>query len=493
LTVVRDPATGEALREVPDLDAPALGELAGAARAAQPAWAALGSAARGKVLRRMARWLLDNAEDVIASIVSETGKPYEDAQLLELGYTVSALSFWASHAARYLPERRALARSPLLAGRRLVTRYEPRGVVGVIGPWNYPLLNSFGDAIPALAAGNSVLLKPSELTPLTSLLVAEGLRACGIPDGVFAVATGGPATGAALVDVVDFVMFTGSVATGRAVAARAATRLIPCSLELGGKDALIVLAGAALERAANVAVYYAMLNGGQSCISIERVYVEAAVYDDFVARVTSKVRALRVGAPRGPGSVDVGAIISPRQLETIEAHVADALARGGRVAVGGARAGAGPGIFYEPTVLVDVDHTMRCMVEETFGPTLPIMRVADADEAVALANDSRMGLGAAVFAADSERGEAVARRIEAGAVCVDDAAVNYFALEAPMGGIKESGLGVRHGPEGIRKYCTARTILLTPRFAPRREPQMYPYTKARARLMRALLSILYRR
>src|SRR5579872_457986 len=215
---VRNPATGAQVATVPELGAAEVAELAARARAAQPAWAQLGVAGRARVLRRMARWLLDNADRVIETIVSETGKTYEDAQLLELGYTVPALSFWASHAGRYLAERRALARTPLLAGRRLVTRYEPRGLVGVIGPWNYPLLNSFGDAIPALAAGNSVVLKPSELTPLTSLFVARKLAECGLPDGVLGVATGGAATGEALVDNVDFVMFTGSTATGRIVA-----------------------------------------------------------------------------------------------------------------------------------------------------------------------------------------------------------------------------------------------------------------------------------
>ena len=489
---VRNPASGELLATVPALDAAALAALAASGRAAQPQWAALGFDERARVLRRMQRWLLDNAERVIETIVSETGKTYEDAQLLELGYAVSALSFWSRHAGDYLSERRSFARTPLIAGRRLLTRYAPRGLVGVIGPWNYPLLNSFGDAIPALAAGNSVLLKPSELTPLTSLLVAEGLRACELPDGVFAVATGGAQTGEALIDLVDFVMFTGSTATGRKVAVRAAQSLTPCSLELGGKDALIVLEGASLERAANVAVYYGMLNGGQSCVSLERVYAQASIYDEFLAKIVAKVKALRVGQPRGPGTVEVGAITSERQLEIIESHVADAVAKGATVAVGGHRQ-PGLGWYFEPTVLVDVDHTMSCMTEETFGPTLPVMRVADADQAVALVNDSRMGLGAAVFAGSLERGEAIARRLAVGAVCVNDAAVNYFALEAPMGGVKESGIGVRHGPEGIRKYCTTQTILLTPRLMLRREPQMYPNTKSSARLVRRLLQILYRR
>jgi acyl-CoA reductase-like NAD-dependent aldehyde dehydrogenase len=489
---VLNPANGALLATLPALDAAALEALAQRARAAQPDWAAAGFDARAKVLGRMQRWLLDNSARVIETIVSETGKTHEDAELLELGYTVSALSFWAHRAGGYLGERRFFARTPLLAGRRLVTRWVPRGLVGVIGPWNYPLLNSFGDAIPALAAGNSVVLKPSELTPLTSLLVAEGLRECELPDGVFAVATGAGATGEALVDLVDFVMFTGSTATGRKVAIRAAALLTPCALELGGKDALIVLEGAPLERAANVAVYYAMLNAGQSCISIERVYAQASIYDELLEKIVAKVSALRLGESRGPATVDVGAITAPRQLEIIESHIADALAKGASLALGGHRR-AGPGSYFEPTVLVDVDHTMRCMTEETFGPTLPLMRVADADEAVALVNDSPMGLGAAVFAADLEQGEALARRLEVGAVCVNDAAVNYFALEAPMGGRKQSGIGVRHGPEGIRKYCTTQTIVLTPRLMPSREPQMYPHTKAAAKLVRGLVNTLYRR
>src|SRR6202142_4374128 len=305
---VRTPASGELLASVPALDGPAVAGLARAAREEQPQWAAFGFDARAEVLTRTRHWLLANAERVIETIVSETGKTYEDAQLLELGYTVSALSFWARRAARYLEERRFFARAPLLPGRRLVTRFEPRGLVGVIGPWNYPLMNSFGDAIPALAAGNSVLLKPTELTPLTSLLVAEALRECGLPDGVFAVATGAGETGEAVVDLADFVMFTGSIATGRRVAARAAASLTPFALELGGKDALIVLEGAPLERAANVAVFYAMMNAGQSCVSVERVYAQASIYDELLKRIVAKVAALRVGAPGGPGPGAGGAL-----------------------------------------------------------------------------------------------------------------------------------------------------------------------------------------
>ena len=485
---VHNPATGAAVVSVQCVDAAALAELARHGRAAQAGWAGLGFSGRGAVLGRIRRWLSDNATRVSDTLNSETGKTYEDATHHELAYTLSALSFWARKGPRYLAERRFLARSPLVPGRRLVTRYVPRGLVGVIGPWNFPLLNSFGDCIPALVAGNSVILKPSELTPLTSLLMAEVAAECGMPDGVFQVAPGAGETGAALVDLVDFVMFTGSIATGRKVALRAAETLTPLTLELGGKDALVVLGGADLERAANVAVYYAMINAGQTCVSIERVYAEAAIYDDFIAKLVEKVAALRCGEPGGPGSVEIGAITDERQLATIEAHVDDALAKGARALVGGKRV-AGRGRFYEPTLLVDVDHTMSCMTDETFGPTLPVMRVADADDAVRLVNDSRYGLGAAVFARDADEGERVARRLQVGAVCVNDAAINYFALEAPLGGIKESGLGVRHGAEGIRKFCSQQTILIAPRWMPSREPHMFPsarMSKALARLPKLL-------
>ena len=240
------------------------------------------------------------------------------------------------------------------------------------------------------------------------------------------------------------IMFTGSTRTGRKVALAAAERLIPCSLELGGKDPMIVLRDADLERAANVAMYYAMLNGGQTCISIERVYVEEPVYDEFVAKVTEKVRALRQGRSVGPGTADVGSMTFPPQMDIVDGHVQDAVAKGAKVLVGGHRR-EGEGIFYEPTVLVDVDHTMEAMTEETFGPTLPIMKVRDAEEAIRLANDSIYGLGGSVFTKDLARGEQVAKRVEAGAVCVNDAVINYSALELPMGGAKTSGLGRRHG------------------------------------------------
>ncbi len=379
-----------------------------------------------------------------------------------------------------------------MKGKKLILRYRPLGLIGVIGPWNYPLTNSFGDCIPALMAGNSVILKPSEVTPLTSLLMAEGLRECGLPEHVLQIATGRGATGAALIEQVDMIMFTGSTRTGRKVAEAAARRLIPASLELGGKDPMIVLSDADLERAANFATYFSMQNAGQTCISIERVYVEEPVYDEFVAKVSAKVRALRVGSPDGGfGTVEVGAITFPPQMETIKDHVEDAVQKGARVLTGGQQA-PGPGRFYEPTVLVDVDHSMKIMSEETFGPTLPIMKVADADEAVRLANDSPYGLGSSVFTRDTERGEAIARRLQAGAVNVNDAMINYTVLELPMGGAKASGLGSRHGAGGIRKYCSQQAIVVT-KLAMKKELFMYPYKSRTSKLLAGVFKFLYGR
>jgi acyl-CoA reductase-like NAD-dependent aldehyde dehydrogenase len=489
---VENPATGETIATVPDLGPEAIAQMAERGRAAQPGWEAFGFEGRGRVLLRAQKWLMDNAEQVIATIVSETGKTFEDAEFAEIGYAGNAFGFWAREAPNYLADERVKSSQVLVKGKKIIQRFRPLGLIGVIGPWNYPLTNSFGDCIPALAAGNSVILKPSEITPLTSMLMAEGLRECGLPENVLQIATGRGETGAALVEHVDMIMFTGSTRTGRKVAEAAARRLIPASLELGGKDPMIVLSDADVERAANFATYYSMQNAGQTCISIERVYVEEPVYDEFVAKVSEKVRELRVGKPEGPGSVEVGAITFPPQMDTIKDHVADAVQKGARVLAGGNEV-QGPGRFFEPTVLVDVDHSMKIMTEETFGPTLPIMKVNDTEEAIRLANDSPYGLGASVFSRDTARGEEVARRIEAGAANVNDAMINYTVLELPMGGAKASGLGSRHGAGGIRKYCSQQAIVVTPKLALKKELFMYPYKSRTSRMLAGLFKFMYGR
>jgi acyl-CoA reductase-like NAD-dependent aldehyde dehydrogenase len=489
---VDNPATGELITTVPLLDAQALAELAARAREAQPQWEAIGPSGRARIMRRAQKWMLDNAERVLDTVVSETGKTYEDAQVADFGYTVSALGFWAKEGPKYLVDEHVPSwNNPGTTGKKLILRYAPVGLVGVIGPWNYPITNAFGDCIPALMAGNTVILKPSEVTPLSSLLMADMLRECGIPEDVFTVATGDGSTGAALIGEVDCVMFTGSTKTGKAVMRAAADALVPCYLELGGKDPMIVCSDANLERAANAAAFYSMNNAGQVCISVERCYVEAAVYDEFVEKVTDNVRALRQGAPTDVGTVDVGAVIFPPQLDIVDEHVRDAVDKGAKVLTGGHPA-TGPGRFYEPTVLVDVDHSMKIMRDETFGPTLPIMKISDAEQGVQLANDSSYGLQASVWTQDVERGESLARRIQAGVVCVNDAQVNYTALNLPMGGWKASGLGTRHGANGIRKYTKVQSLLVT-RHALKREPFMFPYTRRTTLMLRRFYKLLYGR
>lgn len=482
---VMNPATGEVIAHVPDMTPEQVKELVAQARDAQPAWEALGFEGRAEIMRNAKAWLVDNRERVTQTIVDETGKTFEDAQIGEVFFGADSFSFWSKKGPQYLADERVKTHVPMLLGKKLYVRYRPYGVVGVIGPWNYPLTNCFLDGLPALVAGNAVIFKPSEVTPLTTLLMQEGMREAGLPDGIMQVATGLGATGAAMIDEVDMVHFTGSVNTGKKVMAKAAETLTPVSLELGGKDPMIVLRDADVDRAANAATFWGMANGGQICMSIERVYVEEPIYDEFVQKVVGNVEKLRQGRPGGPGSVEIGAVTFPPQLDLIESHVNDAVEKGARVLVGGKR-GEGPGDFFQPTVLTDVDHSMKIMTDETFGPTLPIMKVSDEEEALRLANDSIYGLNSSVWTKDIEKGERIAQRVHAGSTCVNDALTNYLAQELPMGGVGESGIGVRHSAKGIQKYCTSHSILVS-RFNLKRDLFWFPYTKRGTKLLERMM------
>jgi betaine-aldehyde dehydrogenase len=442
-------------------------------------WEALGNVGRRRWLGRFRDWILDNTALIADTMQSETGKVRGDTSA-ELIYLADLINFYGSKADRFIGEEAVRPHSPLLATRKLMVQYRPYPVVGVISPWNFPMALALGDAVPALQAGAAVVVKPSEFTPLGLIEAVKAWKEeIGAPD-VFDCVLGAGDAGAALVDDVDFIQFTGSDRTGRKVMARAAETLTPVSLELGGKDPMIVLSDADLDRAANAATWGGMFNSGQVCLSVERIYVEEPAYDEFVAKLTAAVRGLRQGADGRTPAKEIGAMTSPNQTAVVEDQVDDALSNGARALVGGKKVD-GPGDYFEPTVLVDVDHSMKVMRDETFGPVVTVTKVRDSEEALRLANDTRYGLAASVFG-ERSRAEGIARRIEAGAVNVNDVIVNYAAMDVPMGGWKDSGIGFRHGEYGIKKYCRPESIVVT-RLAGKREPNWFPYTRARQGLV----------
>jgi acyl-CoA reductase-like NAD-dependent aldehyde dehydrogenase len=476
---VHNPATGGLIASIPVDPPAAVAEKVARVRANQPEWEAMGIEGRYHWLGKLRDWLLDNQERVLDTMQAETGKVRADATN-EPGYVADLINFYGAKAAHFIGEESVRPHTPLLAAKKLRIQYRPHPVVGIISPWNFPLILSLGDAIPALQAGCAVVVKPSEFTPLGLTEVVQAWKQeIGGPD-VFDCVQGIGETGGALVDEVDFIQFTGSDRTGRKVMARAAETLTPVSLELGGKDPMIVLADADIDRAANAAAWGGMMNSGQICMSVERIYVEEPAYDEFVGKLTAEVRKLRQGPDTAADPKDVGAMTSPNQTAIVEEHVSDALASGAKALTGGKRVD-GPGDYYEPTVLVDVDHSMKVMRDETFGPVVGVMKVEDAEEAIRMANDSPYGLSGAVFG-ERERAEQVARRVECGAINVNDVLINYFAMDVPMGGWKQSGIGFRHGEPGIKKYCRSESLVIT-RFGGKREPTWYPYTKGRRRLL----------
>jgi betaine-aldehyde dehydrogenase len=477
---VRSPVDESVVASVHDQGAEEVRAAVARLRRNQPAWEALGPTGRGQWVGRLRDWLLDNDERLAKLLQRETGKPWQEAGL-EVPGAIDLLEYYRKRAEGFLADSHPRPHSLLTASTKLTIAYRPYPVVAVICPWNTPVLLALADAVPALLAGAAVAIKPSELTPLATGEIVRGWREDVGAPGVLECLTGAGGTGCALVDEADFIQFTGSARTGRMIAQRAAERLIPYSLELGGKDAMIVLADADLERAANAAVWGAMFNSGQACTSVERVFAEAPIYDAFVELVAGRMRGLRQRAAGTGFDADIASLSSQAQLAIVERHVSEALANGARALVGGRRADT-TGACFEPTLLVDVDQSMSCMREETFGPTLPVMKVKDVQEAIRLANDSSYGLSASVWTRDRAHGEQIARRLEVGAVNVNDMFVNVFAIPVPQGGWKQSGVGARlGGAHGIRKYCRPQSITAT-RLAPRSELLWYPYTALKGKL-----------
>ncbi|MET8776128.1 aldehyde dehydrogenase family protein [Nocardia sp. NPDC004654] len=478
---VRNPGTGQIVGTVPGQSADEVAATVRELRLYQPEWEAIGPDGRKEWLLKLQDWLIDNTEHLADVLQSETSKPRADA-LIDPSFGADLIGYYARRAAKFLADDHPSPHSPLARVKKLTTAYRPYPVVGVITPWNFPLAMPVMDVIPALAAGAAVVLKPSEVTPLSALELARGWREIGAPP-VFAVVTGAGETGAAVVGNADYIQFTGSTATGRKIAAACVERMIPYSLELGGKDPAIVLADADIDRAAHGIAFGGMFNAGQVCISVERVYVEAPVYDEFVAKLTANVKALRQGIDGRELKHDVGALANENQVNIVQRHVEEAVAAGAKVLTGGKR--TGQGTFFEPTVLVDVDHSMSCVAEETFGPTLPVMKVADEAEAIRLANDSVYGLSASVWTGDKDRGERIARQLNAGAVNINDVFANLFSYALPMGGWGLSGVGARWGgANGVRKYCRQQAI--TKPMVPTLQKELFWYPYQNSKLLTAL-------
>jgi acyl-CoA reductase-like NAD-dependent aldehyde dehydrogenase len=479
---VHNPADGSVIGTLP-VDGPErVREVVARVRANQPAWEGLGNKGRARQLGKLRDWLLDNQDRVAATMQAETGKVRAEAAS-EVPYIADLINFYGKKADKFIGEQRVTPHSPLMRTKRLRVQYRPYPVVGVISPWNFPLILSLGDAIPALQAGAAVVIKPSEVTPLgLGELVEAWKREIGGPD-VLDVVNGMGETGSALVDEADFIQFTGSDRTAKKVLARAAETLTPVSAELGGKDPMIVLKSADIEKAVNAATWGSFANSGQICISVERLYVEEPIYDEFVKRFTDEVGKLNQGMDDEHYGSEVGAMTFPPQTKIVEDHVEDARRSGATVLTGGRRL-EGEGDWYPPTVIADVDHSMKVMRDESFGPVVGVMKVRDADEAVRLANDTRYGLNATVFGKTSEA-EAVARRLEVGTANVNDVLTGFLASDVPMGGWKDSGIGFRHGEYGIRKFVRPESLVIT-RFGQKREALYFPYTEKRRALLRRI-------
>ena len=455
-TANHTPFTGEKLADLPESTPADVATAFERARAAQPAWAGLSARARAAVLLRFHDLVLRRQSEVLDLIQLETGKARLYAHEEVQAVTVAARHY-GRRAPAYLRPRRHTGVVPTLT--KVTELRQPRGVVGQIAPWNYPLELSVGDALPAFVAGNAVVMKPDTETALTALWARDLLIEAGLPAEVFQVVIGeGPVVGPEIVKHADYVSFTGSTRTGREVAQGAAARLVGVSLELGGKNAMLVLADADVEKAAAGAVRACFSSAGQLCISIERLYVHASVADDFVERFAARTKAMRLGNSLAYGA-DMGSLVGERQLETVTRHVAEAVEKGATLVAGGvARPDIGP-LFYEPTILDGVEAPMAVCTEETFGPVVSVYRFTDEDEVIALANATPYGLNSSVWTGNSAHGHRVAARLRTGTVNINEGyAPAYGSVQSPMGGMKDSGLGRRHGSEGILKYTEAQTI-----------------------------------
>ena len=486
---LRSPVTLEPTGELVCANAEDVAAAIQKARKAQPAWAATTMKERTAIVEKALKILLERQDEVIDTVVKETGKARTDAMSMEVFSVADQLCYYAKNAEKFLAPRKRKAHGLMGLMKQLRIVYKPLGVVGLITPWNGPFVLVMNQACQAILAGNTVVAKGSEVTPFSAKLAEDIFREAGLPEGVLQVLLGDGETGAAIVrGGVDKVSFTGSVATGKKVAVASAEQLIPCTLELGGNDAMIVCADADLDRAADGAWVGSCMNTGHYCCGTERIYVVEEVYDEFLKLVLEKGKALRQGAEHG-WEEDIGAVFWDRQLAIIEAHVEDARAKGANILMGGRRHPDLPGLYYEPTVMTDVDNSMDIMLLETFGPILCIQKVSSEEEALRLANDSEFGLNGNVWTQDKDKGYRMATAIDTGACSVNDMAMSYGIPAAPFGGKKNSGLGQVNGKKGLRGYCHEMPIVID-RFGGKMQ-NGYPYSAKDAEGMKKLMNFLW--
>ena len=456
--ISRDPATGAELGRIPIASAEQVANAVERARAAQPEWERQSFQERGRIILKARELMLAKIDEFGLLVCHETGKPIAEAISMEIVPTLDTMYFFAHKAEGLLRPQKIDIGQYGLMGRSSRIVFKPVGVVGIISPWNFPLATPAEEIVMALVAGNSVVLKPSELTTLTALKLGEIFQEAGLPAGLLEIVTGDGSVGASLIDArVDKIMFTGSVATGKKVAAAAAKHLTPVVLELGGKDPMIVLEDADIPNAARGAVWGAFANSGQACASVERCYVQESIAPQFLARVLAETASLRQGVGTTP-EIDVGSMSNERQLEIVEDHVADAVSHGAKVVCGGKRVANTEGLFYPPTVLTNVNHRMKVMRDETFGPILPVMTFKTEAEALELANDSEFGLTASVWTKNIGRGKRMAAQIAAGTVMVNEVLYTHGIAQTPWGGVKESGYGRTHGRAGLLEMVNPHHI-----------------------------------
>ncbi len=478
-----DPATGESWKRYESASREEVFAAVARARVAQPPWALSPVAERVRTLRRFHDALYRRRREVAEALTRENGKPIAESLGMEITIAMDFASYYAAKAPGFLRAPWTSAAGLAMQRKRVRIAHEPYGVIGIVSPWNYPFILSAAASLPALVTGNAVVLKPSEFTPTSGALLGELFAEAGVPRDVFIVLQGDGTTGAALCEApVNKIFFTGSVATGRKVAVKCAERLIPCSLELGGSDPAIVLADADIAHAASGLAWGRFSNAGQTCVAPKRVYVEAPAYDAFVAALSAAVSRLRVGAGVS-GENDVGPVIRPQAAVTLGEQCDDALARGASVAASAA-APTGRGSFFAPTVLTNVPADARVLREETFGPLLPVMKVKDVDEAVALANASDFGLSASIWSRDTARAARIAERIEAGTVVINDVIITAGMVDVPHGGVKQSGIGRSHGMAGLEE-CVQTKTTVADRFTGWRQPWWFGYSDAHVARMDA--------